>query len=86
MAPHASSTEQYECLRCDTIQAEPKTPKRFNRGPIRCRGCGGTVYLVDGKPASIKPAEIKTRVCKTCGAKLRASNSRQQCSACWGVR
>jgi DNA-directed RNA polymerase subunit RPC12/RpoP len=82
MAPTGSYTEQYECLRCDTIQLESKS-NRTKGAIIRCRGCGGATYLVTAKKP---PPTPKTKVCKTCGTKLRASNNREQCSACWGVR
>lgn len=84
MAPTGSYTEQFECLRCDTIQSEAKG-KRTKGAIVRCRGCGAATYLVtaDAKKA---PAAPKTKVCKTCGAKLRASNTREQCSSCWGLR
>jgi len=83
MAPHWASAETYECLRCDTTQKEPKRSKRSKDAIVRCRGCGQTVYLVTEKAP---PAEPKTKVCKTCGTKLRASNNREQCSVCWGTR
>lgn len=84
MSPNGSYTEQYECLRCDTIQLESKN-NRTKGAIIRCRGCGAATYLVTAAAKKTAPAP-KTKVCKTCGTKLRASNSREQCSACWGVR
>lgn len=84
MAPGGSYTETYECLRCDTTQKEPKG-HRTKGAIVRCRGCGAATYLVTPEPKKT-PAPPKTKVCKTCGAKLRASNNREQCSTCWGMR
>jgi hypothetical protein len=81
---NGSYTEEYECLRCDTIQSESKNRLKAG-GIVRCRGCGRATYLVTSGPKKTPPAP-KTKICKTCGAKLRASNNREQCSACWGVR
>lgn len=83
MAPNGSWSDQYECLRCDTLQSESKN--RAKDSIVRCRGCGGVTYLVTATKKT-SPAAPKTKVCKTCGTKLRASNNREQCSACWGVR
>lgn len=83
MASNGSWSDQYECLRCDTIQLESKN--RLKGGTVRCRGCGAATYLVTAATKKALPAP-KTKVCKTCGTKLRASNNREQCSACWGVR
>lgn len=81
---HGSYTEQFECLRCDTVQSESKG--KLTKGAIvRCRGCGGVTYPVNSDVKKV-PAVVKARVCKTCGAKLRASNPRQQCGTCWGLR
>jgi hypothetical protein len=84
MAPSGSYTEQYECLRCDTIQSESKS-NRTKGAIIRCRGCGAQTYLVTSDAKKAPPAR-KVKICKTCGTKLRASNNREQCSSCWGVR
>lgn len=78
----SQSTVKYECLRCDTVQTEHKSRGMKNM-IIRCRGCGLAVYEVTQKTPAAEP---KIKTCKTCGAKLRASNARNQCSACWGVR
>jgi hypothetical protein len=83
MASNGSYTNQYECLTCDTIQSESKN--RAKDSIVRCRGCGRATYLVTSEAKKTPPAP-KTKVCKTCGAKLRASNNREKCSVCWGLR
>lgn len=85
MAPSGPYKDQYECLRCDTIQLESKNNNRMKDAIVRCRGCGAATYLVTDEARKPAPAP-KIKVCKTCGTKLRASNSREQCSTCWGVR
>lgn len=84
MASSGSYTEQFECLRCDTVQSEAKG-KRAKDSIVRCRGCGAATYLVTPEAKKFL-AVPKAKVCKTCKAKLRASNNREQCSSCWGLR
>lgn len=76
-----SDRVEYECLRCETVQSESKGIAQ--KGAIvRCRGCGAVTYRVTEKGDPMP----KAKNCKHCGAKLRASNKGDTCSACWGKR
>jgi len=71
------TTEIYECLACESTQQEPRTARTRSLN-IRCRRCGRAAYPRDTEPV----APEKPRHCKTCGTKLRSTNTSTKCSLC----